>query len=241
MVLLPGCSCCATCQQTFQSLRNANSIELTISASDYLRTQRGTYTGVPLDAYGYDDFCGMAKNSTFGATQLFPGTTFSGTYSLSKIDSGLWRYSFPASGFVCSSSSARIEAQMGLLDGVYIFSLALSFQTFSHCVMNAETYIGKNEFDCNIRSYACAGSNLIRPPGEYFTQAINTELHNSGVSAVVQCSDGVFPLSEGIGPLTASVTNPCIVNTVNLGPSMTFTTVSESGSLSVSFSNIAFT
>jgi hypothetical protein len=229
MVLLPGCGCCAaTCAETYASLRLYSAIEVTVSAQDYLRTQQGKYTGCPV-VNNYDDFCGQAKDSLFGTTQLFPGSEYAGTFSLSRITPGVWRYNYPATGQRCSNSS--LFAQMYVESGFYVFDFSFVYNSQSHCVMDAETYIEKSGFTCTTQNYACTGTS----PNRYFTQNINRGVHQRGIQYLKTCSDGSFGIPDVTDSVDASVFNPCQVADPGCGPSMVFTTLSETGSLGVTF------
>jgi hypothetical protein len=182
---------------------------------------------------GYDDFCGQAKDSLFGTTQLFPGSEYAGTFSLSSIAAGRWRYNYPATGQRCSDS--YLLAEVFFDSEVYYFRLVFVFNSQSHCVMDAETYIDKGGFNCTTQSYACAGTS----PNSYFTQNINRGIHQASVQYLKSCVDGSFGIPDVTDSVNASVLNPCGVADVACGPSMEFTTLSETGSLGVTFA-IAF-
>lgn len=113
-----SCNKCSTLAKTSGGLAKLQSVEVTLSSSDYIESYLYEYTlnfglapsqNATRDRWRsqYAQY-GITPGYKFSTASYFPGAALSGSYSLSNVShsvfSSKYRYLFPASGGVCSGS-----------------------------------------------------------------------------------------------------------------------------------------
>ena len=107
-----SCSQCSPIASTSGGLAKLQSVEVTLSSSDYIESYLYNYTlnfGNLTDSIRsrYAEY-GITPGYKFSTATYFPGAALSGTYSLSNVthsaSASRYRYSFPTSGGICDGS-----------------------------------------------------------------------------------------------------------------------------------------
>ena len=136
-----GCfKCCA--RPCREQLFEAKGVEVTVSAPDvyWWQVRRLTW-----------DQCGYTVGHRYAEASWFPGSLYSGTFSLTKVTDltwrKTWRYTYPTAGQVCAGAYIEIDIQQAKLDEYPIY-LNNVFHRFFWRDLSTETPRQAAAFDC---------------------------------------------------------------------------------------------
>ena len=180
MVLFPGCVCCPQdCGITFNQLKSASTISITVGASDYVKKS--------------------TISSSRKVTQLWPGALYAGTFSLTKTFENqfqsIWEYQYPVTGLRCSGRrgvpSPRVWANLSTqtYNPVLEYQFFIELDGWSFDWIDSSLH-GQSEFSCNRDDYS-----PIRPCAFCLVYVERTY-------GPIFCTDGAFPIVDPTPPMS---------------------------------------
>jgi hypothetical protein len=194
MAFLPCTPCCGV---DCDAIKNANTIELTIDAVDYLLQQKQKWKFARYQ---------FAANAPIGFSYCWPGGQFVGTFSLTQTttDTGAyrtWRYQYTNTGQMCGTNFIKASYLNATTSPANPARLRITceFNHMTYCEYASETYREISDFDCTSQSVGFVigpnGTTQLSPTltKNYFGSAWPG---NASPFHTFSCSDGKFSFSD---------------------------------------------
>lgn len=232
-----GAACSPCCGVDCDAIKNASTIELTIEATDYLLQEKQKWKNARYQ---------FAKNDPIGFNYCWPGSQFSGTFSLTQTttEAGAyrtWRYDYSNTGQICGTNFIKASFLVATTSPSNPARLRITCELNHHqyCEYASETYKGVSEFDCTTSSIAIVGVPATLNPTLQKTISGSAWPTNASPFHVFSCNNGKFLFPEVtrevyVGPCSQFCSEPgCDIELVS--------TTTTTGSKNLTVKGITYT